>query len=97
MPNWTLKEIAPCSVSLVINTDSLPEMPAETVREYLRNISTIAQYFFSINQDCGREHQSRLSQINTEQLGLKCISYAVAWMRHGYFERVYQSTKNNKL
>lgn len=97
MPNWTLKEIAPCSVSLVINSDSLPEMPAETMSEYLRNISTIAQYFFSINQDCGREHQNRLSQVNTEQLGLKCISYAVAWMRHGYFERVYRSTKNNKL
>ncbi|MDA8326257.1 MAG: putative sugar O-methyltransferase [Nitrospiraceae bacterium] len=89
-PNWVLKEIPPDSVSLVINTDSFPEMPEMTMLEYLGRIAEISRYFYSVNQDCGRGGQNRLSQTDTEKLGLECINYNIAWMRRGYFERLYR-------
>lgn len=94
LPNWEIAKIPSNSVDVVVNTDSLPEMPEETVIEYLRRIADMSFYFYSLNQDCGRHGQTRLSQIAVDRLGLKCISHSVAWMRRGYFERIYSSTKN---
>jgi hypothetical protein len=94
LPNWEIAKLPSNSVDVVVNTDSLPEMPEETVIEYLRRIADMSFYFYSLNQDCGRHGQTRLSQIAVDRLGLKCISHSVAWMRRGYFERIYSSTKN---
>lgn len=94
LPNWSLQEIALNSVTLVINEDSFPEIPSNSMIKYLERIAEISQYFYSINQDCGRIGQNRLSQVKSEQLGLECLSNNISWMRHGYFERVYQSKKN---
>jgi hypothetical protein len=95
LPNWYLQEIKPESVSVVVNTDSFPEIPKEASHEYLTRIGKICNYFYSENQDCGLEGQHRLSQLNLEQFGLRCLDYHIAWMRHGYFERVYESLHNH--
>jgi len=94
LPNCSIKDIAPNSISAVVNEDSFPEMPSVAVREYLKRIGEISEYFYSVNQDCGRAGQNRLSQIDEEKFGLECISFTPSWMRHGYFERVYRSIKN---
>lgn len=88
LPNFKLRDIHD-SVRIVINVDSLPEVPKETMCEYLRRISEISKYFYSSNQDSGRNGQNRLSQINPEEFGLRCISHNVDWLRSGYFERIY--------
>jgi hypothetical protein len=91
LPNWKLADAPQGSLSVVINTDSLPEMPKETMAEYLHRISKISKYFYSVNQDCGQANQNRLSQINPDDFGLRCINYNIDWIRSGYFERVYTS------
>jgi hypothetical protein len=93
LPNWEIKKIPSDSVDVVVNTDSFPEMSQETVVEYFRKISEISRYLYSFNQDCGTHAQTRLSQLDLNSLGLKRISYSIAWMRRGYFERIYCSQR----
>lgn len=96
LPNWELRDIISGSISLTINEDSFPEMPSDTMMKYLERVADLSKYFYSINQDCGRVGQNRLSQVDTERVGLECVSYNISWMRHGYFERVYRSIKNTR-
>lgn len=92
LPNWALQDIPSKSISLVLNADSLPEMSYETIIEYIKRISEISKYFYSFNHDSGKSNEKyRLSQINFDELGLKSISYAIAWVRRGYFEHLYKS------
>jgi hypothetical protein len=95
LPNWEIRKIPSNSVDVVVNTDSFPELPEQTVVEYLRKIADIARYFYSFNQDCGTHGQTRLSQLDMNSLGLKSMRHSMAWMRRGYFERIYYSMKNS--
>jgi len=94
LPNWKLKELAENSVDVAVNTDSLPEVPEAAMKEYLHSIARISKYFYSVNHDCGRGGQNRLSQLNPGDFGLRLESYNISWIRHGYFERVYSSINN---
>jgi hypothetical protein len=95
LPNWEMNRIPSNTIDVVLNTDSFPELPEKTVMEYLRKVSDISRYFYSFNQDCGTHGQTRLSQLNMNDYGLRCIQHSIAWMRRGYFERVYCSVKNS--
>lgn len=79
---------------LVINQDSLPEMPPETAAMYISRIRTIAPLFYSINQEAAAPNTDEFWQVIVPQLvardgGYRRLSRNLFWMRDGYVEEVY--------
>ena len=78
--------------SIVVNIDSLPEMPPAAAKAYLRGIES-NQLFLSINQESaipnGESPQNVVSSIALET-GLLRSQRNPSWLRTGYVEEVFQ-------
>ena len=95
LPFWTFGDLADGSVDYVLNTDSLPEIGAETALQYLVDIARVVRrLFFSINQEARTRNVDTLRQNCVAELaaaagGLRLLHRHRAWMRQGYVEEIY--------
>lgn len=95
-PGWTFGEHADRSADWVINTNSMPEMGADTARDYLREARRVVrQGFFSINMEAkptafGYGRQGCVAELVAEVGGFRRTSRSRYWMRNGYVEEVYR-------
>lgn len=87
----SLERYDPRLWDVIINVDSLPEMPPIIAEGYLSNI-THGQILLSINQESGvanGEHQQNVVRELASRVHLKQASRSPAWLRTGYVEEVY--------
>jgi hypothetical protein len=83
VPPEALEEIGP--VDLLLNQNSLPEMPPETVRQYLDWARANVQgLIYSYNQ----EAQTLVPEL-AAAVGLHRLSREQSWLRRGYVEETY--------
>ena len=79
---------------LVINQDSIPEMPPETAEAYVARIRAIAPLFYSVNQEAAAPNTDAFRQTVVPELverdgGYRRLSRNLFWLRDGYVEEVY--------
>jgi hypothetical protein len=84
-------------VDVVANKDSFPEMPLETMQNYLGWISsTCTGFLYSYNQETGMEfmgeRQGIVHRAATDLDGLERVRRDRAWLREGYVEEIYLAT-----
>lgn len=84
-----------CQFDLVVNRDSMPEMPLQAALGYIAEIKRRNALFLSINQECeGPSGQEGISQLNVQKLmmngGWDCIMRYPYWLRKGYTECLYK-------
>lgn len=82
--------------SVVINQDSMPEMPESEVVRYLSWINdNLDGLFFSFNQETlsrgGSDAQVHVPALAAQMPRLKRISRELSWDRRGYVEEIYSS------
>ena len=96
LPHWCFHKIPDRSVDFVINTNSLPEMGAETARAYVAHIRKVLKgLFFSINQEAKAPvltygPQQCVAELVAEVGGFTSVSRYRFWMRNGYVEEVFR-------
>ena len=83
----------------VFNQDSFPEMPAESVRGYLRLAAERLRpggFLFSINQEAfspmGGKAPPWVPELAAATRGLTRVSRELCWVRRGWVEEVHQRT-----
>jgi hypothetical protein len=94
-PFWEFWSLGEGSVDVVINTDSLPEIGAETARRYVAGIARVTRRcFLSINQEAmadypgvGRQHS--VNWLVSNEPGLRLLHRHRYWMRQGYVEELF--------
>lgn len=79
---------------LVINQDSIPEMPPDTAAMYVTRIREIAPLFYSVNQEAAAANTEAFRQGIVPDLvardgGYRRLSRNPFWLREGYVEEVY--------
>jgi hypothetical protein len=81
--------------SLVLNVDSMPEMPLEVAASYLSAFPQKSSRLLSINQEAGavtqNGRQGRVTDMAKAVKDLLPISRYPFWMREGYTEELYES------
>jgi hypothetical protein len=95
MPFWRIHDLGDRSVDYVININSMPEMNAEVVRDYIAVIARIVRRaFLSINQEAMAPAiggpQQWVHGVVERQGGLVCTSRQRWWMEQGYAEELYE-------
>jgi hypothetical protein len=85
---------------LVINQNSMPEIPADAAREYIRWIAeNCGGIFFSYNHETrvpgGQFAVTTVPEIVAEVGGLKRLTRNMAWPRPGYVEEVYAPSSSS--
>jgi len=96
-PWWHLATAAPCDV--VVNQDSFPEIDGTFVRSYLQQIAKTSACFLSINQEgeaaanADGVLQHVVGRLAAETPGLTRISRAPYWIRKGYVEEVWLTSR----
>jgi hypothetical protein len=94
-PFWEFAALADRSVDVVINTDSLPEIGAETARKYIAGIARVTRRcFLSINQEAmmdypGVGRQQHVNGLVAREPGLRLLHRHRYWMRQGYVEEIF--------
>jgi hypothetical protein len=94
-PFWEFAGLADRSVDVVINTDSLPEIGAETGRRYIADIARVTRRcFLSINQEATTEYpgvgrQLHVNALCGEEPRLRLLHRHRYWMRQGYVEELF--------
>lgn len=76
---------------VLINVDSIPEMPPSAAERYIANVAR-GQTFISINQESGIPNGSHTQNVVRDvaaRMQLKRSSRYPAWLRSGYVEEVY--------
>jgi hypothetical protein len=74
---------------LLINEDSMPEIPESVVKDYLAWVKPkLTGVFFSYNQETHKE-QTLVAKAVIEAGGYKRLSRHLSWLRRGYVEEVY--------
>jgi putative sugar O-methyltransferase len=79
---------------IIINQDSMPEMPEAAVKEYIGWLTTFhGSLFFSYQQENGLElngvSQNSVHAILKEYKNIQLISRNLSWTRNGYTEEAY--------
>jgi hypothetical protein len=88
-------QIAPGSITIVVNEDSLPEMAESTATQYLAAIPRLARggHFLSINHESGQvilgHRNNTIPHLAAQVPQLSLLSRSRHWMRRGYVEEVY--------
>ena len=82
---------------VLVNKDSMPEMPADTVREYLNWASTSCDgIFFSCNQESTApflgERQGLVPEAVASTGAFARVRRDESWVRRGYVEEIYART-----
>lgn len=96
VPNTALAAVqTPCDV--LVNKDSMPEMPKAAVLEYLAWARTgCAGIFFSCNQESTREvlgdEQGMVPRLVEQTGGFARLCRDQSWVRAGYVEEIYTLT-----
>lgn len=92
LPWWEIERDE--TYDIVINQDSIPEMPPETASGYVARIRAIAPLFYSINQEAAAPNTEAFRQVIVPELvardgGYRRLSRNLFWLRDGYVEEVY--------
>jgi hypothetical protein len=96
LPNTALAEVqAPFDV--LVNKDSMPEMPTDAVLEYLEWARTSCSgIFFSCNQESTQDvHGDELGMVPRlveQTAGFRRLRRDLSWVRAGYIEEIYAVT-----
>jgi len=93
-PGSLLREPGTQHWSMVVNCDSLPEIPADIARAYLRAMRGRTPYFLSINQEAEKPHngiaQNRVLSLTQEVGGFRRVYRFRHWLEQGYVEELYE-------
>ena len=81
-------------VDVLVNKDSMPEIPCAALYEYLEWAkSACTGVFYSYNQEAGASFDGDPQSIVRESIdevgGFKCVRRDPSWLRRGYVEEVY--------
>jgi hypothetical protein len=93
MPNLALEEVE-TPFDVLANKDSLPEMPDQTMRDYLRwGARHCTGTFYSYNQEARQEFlgepQGVVHEAVSAEGGFERVRRERAWVRDGYVEEFY--------
>jgi hypothetical protein len=94
MPTSFINKMVERNVDLLLNENSMPEMPESTVEEYIRWAQRVVRgVFYSYNQETDRPAQG-VPQVLVPAVvnrvgGFQRISRDLSWIRRGYVEEVY--------
>jgi hypothetical protein len=78
---------------LLINEDSMPEIPENVVKDYLSWAKTrLTGIFFSYNQETHKQ-QTLVVKTVSEVGGYTRLSRHLSWLRRGYVEEIYTCSK----
>jgi hypothetical protein len=100
VPNHALDIVGtPCDV--VVNKDSMPEMPEQAVLAYLNWTKAAgAQLFFSYNQEAeasfAGERQNLVPAAVAAVGGFTRLRRDASWVRRGYVEEIYARTPSSR-
>jgi hypothetical protein len=97
VPHFALANL-PGSYDLLLNQDSMPEMPASEVERYLRwGSSKVEGFFFSFNQEAysvvSGTPQIYLPEVVSMFSNYQLLSRHTSWDRRGYVEEIYRLTQ----
>lgn len=89
IPYWELDEIPGKSVSLFINTDSMPEIDDDIAEHYMELIKDKgSNTFLSINQET--QAGEAVQDLVEKARGFKRVYRFPHWMLRGYVEELYE-------
>lgn len=88
-------------IDVLINENSMPEMPEMIVEDYIRNAKKqISGIFFSYNHEAysvvGKKPQVFVPEVVERVGGFRRLSRNASWVRSGYVEEVYRGTQEGK-
>ena len=94
LPPEAFAGLAPGSVDLLYNQDSLPEIEPDAARAYLRDAARIGvKLLLSINQEAhlpvGGGHQASVPELVNDVGGFMLRSRHRHWLRQGYVEELF--------
>jgi hypothetical protein len=94
MPTSFVNKMTERNVDLLLNENSMPEMPESTVETYIRLAQRVVRgLFYSYNQETDRAEQGTnhvlVPAVVTRVGGFKRLSRDRSWVRRGYVEEVY--------
>lgn len=102
LPYWIFDDFAAGSFDIVVNTNSLPEMPTTAARNYVAGIRRVLKDgpFLSINQEAKQqiadlEPLNCVAELVAAEGGYRRASRHRYWLRPGYAEEVYYPTRSN--
>jgi hypothetical protein len=100
LPNSALAEI-PDPVQVLVNKDSMPEMPYDAMIDYLEwGRSNCAGFFYSYNHEVGTKVRGSPAGQVPEAVrkvgGFTQISRDHSWLRRGYAEEIYLSATHER-
>jgi hypothetical protein len=91
IPYWELDDIPSKSVSLFINTDSMPEIDSDIAEHYVELIKDKASNaFLSINQETQAHNHMVVQDLVEKAGGFSRIYRFPHWMLRGYVEELYK-------
>jgi len=91
IPYWELDDIPEKSVSLFINSDSLPEIDGNIAEHYMELIKNKgSNAFLSINQEAQVNNQGLVQNLIEKAGGFKRVYRFPHWMLRGYVEELYK-------
>src|SRR5258708_969927 len=91
IPYWELDEIPRKSVSLFINTDSMPEIDNDLAEHYIELIKEKASdAFLSINQETQADSHGVVQDLVEKAGGFRRVYRFPHWMLRGYVEELYK-------
>ncbi|MFX1277216.1 MAG: putative sugar O-methyltransferase [Promethearchaeota archaeon] len=95
MPVQIINSMNNYDIDILINENSMPEMPEQSVIDYIRWAKNNLQgFFFSYNQEAfapvGGIPQILVPEIISREGGLKRVSRSPSWLRTGYVEEIYK-------
>lgn len=98
LPFWKCVDAPDKAFRISMNQDSFPEIDADLVNRYLREIARTTQaYFLSINQEAESEITPQRRQLNVSAMlqdrpDFVRLSRSKYWLREGYVEELYELT-----
>jgi putative sugar O-methyltransferase len=91
IPYWELDDIPSKSVSLFINTDSMPEIDNDIAEHYMELIKDKgSNAFLSINQETQGDNHEVVQDMAEKAGGFRRVYRFPHWMLRGYVEELYK-------
>jgi putative sugar O-methyltransferase len=91
IPYWELDDIPRKSISLFINTDSMPEIDNDIAEHYVELIKDKgSNAFLSINQETQGDNHEVVQDMVEKAGGFKRVYRFPHWMLRGYVEELYK-------
>lgn len=94
LPSNAKENIREQSFDLVLNMDSLPEMPADESNDYLSIVENCADLFLSVNQEARKVHGRSGAQNSVHDMmrekEMELAHRGTYWMEQGYTEELYR-------